>query len=310
MNSFRLYNDFFNINSKFMAASTLKYMTLADPFMPMQPRHLAYYEYGAPENPKTIICVHGLSRNSLDFGYLAQYLSEKYRVICPDIAGRGNSDWLVNGQYYNYATYVADITLLLKNLSLTQIDWIGTSMGGIIGMMMAAGNPGLIRRLVLNDIGAIVLATGLKRILGYVGTSGIFASKDDAMAYLKSTLAPFGLTSETEWQYMLQISCNVLPDGKYSLRYDPAISEPFRNAAKTGTEITDIDLSAFWKPIACPTLILRGENSDILSSQTAQDMAHARPDVTLKEFAGAGHAPALLSAAQIMVITDWLDITH
>lgn len=291
--------------------NTPKYITLADPTNTNQPRHMAYYECGETANRDVIVCVHGLSRNSLDFGPLAEALTGKYRVICPDVAGRGNSDWLTNKSDYNYVTYVTDAAVMLKQLGLEKVTWIGTSMGGIIGMMLAAHNPGLITRLVLNDIGAVISAEGLNRIIGYVGSSGIFANEADALAYLKSIMAPFGIASEEEWRYMLKISFNLLPNGTYALRYDPDISKPLREAAADKDKpVTDVDLTEFWNKITCPTLILRGTRSDILSEKTATDMRASRPNVSLVELEGVGHAPALLNASQIALITNWLDIRH
>jgi len=289
-------------------AGTLHSLALADPSNPAQPRHLSYCEWGNAANTNVVVCVHGLSRNASDFDVLAEKLAPRFRVLCPDMAGRGKSDWLSNKTDYNYLTYLTDCTALLNTLKLEQITWVGTSMGGIIGMMLAAQQPARIKNMVLNDVGAIVSAQGLKRILGYVGSSSIFANAGEAMTYLKSVLAPFGITTEPEWQRMLEGSFNILPDGSYALAYDPAISQPFKEAATKADNIADVDLSVAWNAVPCPVLILRGAESDILRRETAQAMCQRAAPTKLVEFAGVGHAPALLSDEQTGIITEWLDI--
>ncbi len=290
--------------------STLHYLTLTDPGNPARPRHLAYYQWGDVENPDIIVCVHGLSRNARDFDFLAEALASRYRVIAMDMAGRGKSDWLTNKTDYNYLTYIADCCALLDGLKLEKVTWLGTSMGGIIGMMLAAQQPQRIKRMVLNDIGAVVSAQGLTRILGYVGSSVPFANAEEALSHLKSILRPFGIASEAEWQFMFEISFNRLPDGRYAFAYDPDISQPFRDAASKADAIADIDLSAAWSQVQCPVLVLRGKESDILTHETAAAMLNRPIPTTLKEFDGVGHAPALLNDVQIHTIIDWLDITH
>lgn len=288
--------------------SGINYITLSDPSCEARPRHMAYYEFGDKTNPNAIICVHGLSRNGLDFRPLAMELSKHYRVICPDIAGRGYSDWLSNKSDYNYLTYLSDIRSLMTQLGIFTSDWIGTSMGGIIGMMLAASQPETIKRLILNDIGKTVSAEGLKRIISYVGSSSIFTTHEVALAYLKVIIAPFGISSEAHWQFMFDSSFRKLHDGSYVLRYDPDISKPLHETAAKDDAINDIDLSAFWNEVKCQALILRGKTSDILTEKTASEMCMDRTDVKLVEFSGIGHAPALLDEFQINVITDWLDI--
>jgi len=286
----------------------LKYLTLTDPSNPARPRHMAYYEWGDSSNPRVAVCVHGLSRNGHDFDRLAEALAPHFRVLCPDMAGRGKSDWLERKSDYNYLTYCTDVTALCEQLRLKDVAFIGTSMGGIIGMMLAAGQPGRIERLVLNDIGSIVSAAGLTRILNYVGSSGVFAGADEAMAHLKSILAPFGISSEADWQHMFAISFNPLPDGRYAFAYDPDINLPFREAVSKEGAITDVDLSAIWNAVACPALVLRGEQSDILTHATAQSMCARAIPTQLVEFKHVGHAPTLLDSEQIQVILDWLGI--
>jgi pimeloyl-ACP methyl ester carboxylesterase len=283
----------------------LHYLTLTDPHEPARPRHLAYLEWGDPANPRVAVCAHGLSRNARDFDALAQALSTRFRVICPDMAGRGKSSWLVNKSDYTYSLYVSDSLTLLDTIKAGSVTWIGTSMGGIVGMMIAATHKPRISALVLNDVGAIVSAGGLKRILGYVGIGSIFENKEAAMSSLKSILAPFNITTEEQWQYMFNASFVSLAGERYAMAYDPGINQPFRDAVSKAEGISDVDLTSFWNEVTCPVLILRGERSDILSRQTAEFMLGRPQPVELMEIKDTGHAPPLLDPSQIRIILDW-----
>jgi pimeloyl-ACP methyl ester carboxylesterase len=284
----------------------LHYLTLFDPFEPARPRHLAYYEWGDAANRHVAVCAHGLSRNGRDFDYLAKVLSPHFRVLCPDMAGRGKSDWLVNKADYSYSLYMSDCLALLHQLKLERVTWIGTSIGGIIGMMIAAEQKQHISALALNDIGAVVSAEGLRRILGYVGIgNAFFESRDAAMSYLKSVLAPFHITSEEHWRHMFEVSLTPLPGGRYALAYDPGINQPFRDAVSKTDGIADVDLTPFWKAVTCPVLLLRGERSDILPRAVAQAMCDRPQPVKLVEIMDTGHAPALLQESQIRIVADW-----
>ena len=279
-------------------------MNTCEPGSHSRLRRIAYYQFGREDNPDKVICLHGLTRNGLDFEWLAVELAKDFHVICPDMAGRGKSDWLENKSDYNNATYLSDIGELSAALSLTQVDWIGTSMGGILGMMIAANQPNFIKRLVLNDIGSVVSAQGLLRIASYIGNGRDFADKADAMAYAKSVLAPFGIRSEEHWQQVFKSSFFKLADGRYALAYDPDISKPFMQSICD--DMVDIDLSGFWNKVQCPCLVLRGEESDILSRATSKAMCDSKPKVTLVEWADIGHAPSLLEPEQIELIANWL----
>jgi pimeloyl-ACP methyl ester carboxylesterase len=282
-------------------------LCLVDPSNPAQPRHIAYREWGNPANPYAVVCLHGLTRNSRDFDALAETLALRHRVICPDMAGRGKSNWLRHSSDYNYFTYLNDVNALLSHLQLNEVAWVGTSMGGIIGMMLAAQQPGRIVRMVLNDVGAIVSAQGLSRILGYAGAQSSFANASDAMAYLKSTYASFALSMEEDWQRFFDASLTPLPDGRYAVAYDPDLTRPLKEAAEEAETIADVDLSLFWNAVQCPVLILRGTQSDILTRATAQAMCKRPPLTKLIEIQDTGHAPALLDPKQIRIVVDWLD---
>lgn len=258
-------------------------------------------EWGDSTKP-ALICVHGLTRNARDFDFLAEMLSPDYRVICPDIAGRGKSAWLAEPMAYGYPLYVADMLALLAHMKLSRVDWIGTSMGGLIGLFIAAQEHSPIARLVLNDIGPFVAKEGLERIVGYVGRNTRYATREQAQAALRMAHAPFGIREESHWDHLFDASIHE-DEGGVRLAYDPAIAVPLQAAAKEG--VKDADLWAAWEKVQQPVLVLRGADSDILSAATATRMAQ-RSDVTRVEFPGIGHAPSLFDAAQLAEIRHWL----
>lgn len=263
---------------------------------------IAYYEWGTATSKDIAFSVHGLTRNGRDFDFIAEKLAaDGFRVISVDMPGRGKSEWFKDKQAYNYISYVTDITLLITHLALDKVHWIGTSMGGIIGMMMAAEQPQRVKSLVLNDIGSFISADALRRLGGYVGTWTNFDSREEAERALRKAYAPFGLTEERHWRHMFDHSLERNESGGWRAAYDPAIGDPLRDAEK----IQDVDLVHFWDRVHCPVLVLRGEESDILSAATAKAMA-AHPNVTLHSFPGVGHAPALASDEQISIVHRWL----
>jgi len=262
---------------------------------------LAYCEWPGPKDAPTLLCVHGLTRNARDFDTLAAALSVQYRVICPDMPGRGKSEWLEAGADYDAPLYLSDLAALIARLDVETVDWVGTSMGGNIGMLMAALPHAPIRRLVLNDIGPVIPKEGLKRIADYVGLDPSFADLDAFEAALRFIHAPFGPLSDQQWRAMAMQSARKKPDGSLGFNYDPKIAEPFRKIAGA-----DLDLWAEWDKIACPVLVLRGAHSDILRRADAEAMTQRGPRAKLVEFAGIGHAPALLEDDQIAVIRNFL----
>ena len=262
---------------------------------------IAYVEWGAPSNGRMLVCVHGLTRNGRDFDWLARALAADYRVACPDVVGRGRSDWLADRSGYGYPQYCADLNALVARLGVERVDWVGTSMGGLIGMMMAAQPRTPIRRLVMNDIGPFVPKAGLERLSRYVGKDPRFADLAAAEAYTREVAAPFGALGEGEWRHLTLHSVRQEPDGSWRLRYDPAIGDPFR----TG-EIADVDLWPMWERVRCPVLVLRGERSDLLLPEVAGEMARRGPGARVIEIAGCGHAPALMAPEQIAPIRDFL----
>lgn len=260
-----------------------------------------YTEWGDPDNPKVLICVHGLTRTGRDFDFLAAALENEYRVICPDVVGRGQSDWLNDKSDYTYPLYVNDMAMLLARIDAERIDWVGTSMGGLIGIFLAsyAGSP--IHKMVINDIGPRIPAAGLQRVATYVGQVVTFDSIEKMEKFLRTIAATFGNLSDEQWRHMTIHSARQLEDGRYTFAYDPGIAENFRTL-----DLKDIDLWSMWDAIYCPTLVLRGEHSDVLDHADAVTMTERGPKATLIEFPGMGHAPALMADDQIAVVRDWL----
>jgi pimeloyl-ACP methyl ester carboxylesterase len=263
---------------------------------------LGYYEWGAPDCPRVVICVHGLTRCARDFEPLARALAGEYRVILPDMPGRGTSDRLKNPNEYQISTYVADCVTLIARSGAATVDWIGTSMGGLIGMALAALEHAPIRRLVLNDAGPVVTGQSLNRIAQYVGRVPRFPDFAAAEQYIRFVSAPFGPHSDDEWRFLTEIVMRAQPDGSFLSHYDPAIAVPF-NAQ---LDHQDVVMWPLYDAIRCPTLVVRGEQSDLLTRATTQEMARRGPRARVVEFAGVGHAPTLMHADQIAVVRDFL----
>jgi pimeloyl-ACP methyl ester carboxylesterase len=263
---------------------------------------MAYTEWGARDNPRVLICVHGLTRNGRDFDALAEAMSGHYRVICPDVVGRGQSGRLRDPAGYAIPQYVADMVTLIARLNVDSVHWVGTSMGGLIGMALAAQEGTPIHKLVLNDVGPQITSESLQRIATYVGTDPDWANFDEALAYVKAVSAPFGPLTEAQWRHLTETSIVQRPDGRWAFRYDPRIAEPFK-AAFTGQEI---DLWPLYERIACPTLVVRGAETDLLARETWQRMGACGPRAKLAEIPGVGHAPMFMDAEQIAVVRDFL----
>ncbi len=264
-----------------------------------------YWDWGsAGADRRTLIAMHGLTRNGRDFDAVARVMRDRFRVVCPDVVGRGKSDWLTNPALYGYPQYLADAAVLIARTAAGPVDWLGTSMGGLVGMMLAAQPLTPIRRLILNDVGPFIPKESLERIGSYVGLDPHFADIAGVEAYLRRVHAPFGNLTEVQWAHLARHSARALPEGGYGLAYDPAIALAFRAGP-----IADVELWPVWEEINCPVLVLRGAGSDLLTADTAAEMVRRKPGTKLVEFAGCGHAPALMDDAQIAVIRDWLEAT-
>ncbi|MEH6650206.1 MAG: alpha/beta hydrolase [Motiliproteus sp.] len=262
---------------------------------------VVYHEWGAAENQRVLICVHGLARNSRDFDDLALALSRNYRVVCPDVVGRGSSDWLPAGSPYVIPQYLQDMTALIARLKVKQVDWIGTSMGGLIGMALAAQPNTPIRRLVLNDIGAFVAKEALQRIGTYVGTDPRFDSVEQVEAYMRQQYTAFDGLSDKQWRHLALQGSRQAGEEKLSLHYDPVIGDYTRQSSSE-----DVDLWPVWQQVRCPQLLLWGEDSDVLSAETVTRMEQHNASLESIHWPGIGHAPSLMEPAQIQSVVDWL----
>lgn len=262
---------------------------------------IGYTEWGKPDAAQTIICVHGLTRNARDFDFLAKALADRgARVLALNMVGRGTSSWLADPMGYVVPGYVGHVLQFLKQQRLESVDWVGTSMGGLIGMLIAAAENNPIRRLVLNDIGPFISQAALAQLKTYVGRDPHFGSLREAEAYLREIHAGFGPLSDVQWRH-LAINSVREADGGLRLHYDSAIKVPYAQMADA-----DVDLWALWEKIRCPTFLLRGSESQLLTADTASRMTTSGPKARLATIADVGHAPALMADDQIALIADWL----
>ncbi len=269
---------------------------------------MAYWEWGDAANPKVLVCVHGLSRQGRDFDVLSHALCDSYRVVCPDVVGRGQSDALADPMGYQIPAYVADMVTLLARLDARSVHWVGTSMGGLIGLGLAslAGSP--IERLVLNDVGPTIQADAIARIGSYLGVPMRWPTVEAAADYMLSISKGFGPHTREQWLALTRPMLKPAPDGKggFIPHYDPQIALPFRAITP---EIAAAGEAALWHgydAIGCPTLLLRGADSDLLTRETAQAMTRRGPKARLHEFAGVGHAPTLVAPEQVAVVREFL----
>ena len=263
---------------------------------------IAYLEWGEASNPNVLVCVHGLTRCARDFDTFARAMSDRYRVICPDVAGRGDSDWLADPMLYAIPQYVADMVTLIARLDVEKVDWVGTSMGGLIGMALAAQGHAPIRKLVLNDAGPVVTKVSLERIATYVGIAPAFPNMDVAVQYIRSVSASFGPHTDAQWRFLTEVVVRKQPDGSYRMHYDPKLAEPFKHLMPEG----DLELWPIYDAIRSPMLVLRGALSDLLRPETCAAMALRGPKATTVEIAGVGHAPTLMHPDQIAPVRRFL----
>ncbi|MGH8704040.1 MAG: alpha/beta fold hydrolase [Burkholderiales bacterium] len=292
---------------------------------------VAYLDWGSAASDHVVVCVHGLARNSRDFDFLARDLARDCRVVCMDVVGRGDSEWLADKSDYRFSTYLADAAALIARITApaarpflgslrrgqgaqsgpARIDWIGTSMGGIIGMLLAAKPGTPITRLVLNDVGAFIPWSALYRIKGYIAGGRSFASLGEVETYLREVCAQFGPLTDEQWRHLAEHGVYAASKGDYRPRYDPGIGAGLRGHADPelplGPNIlAGIDLWATWSEIRCPTLVVRGGDSDVLSAETLAQMRAARPEIEVLELPRIGHAPALMSEDQIAAVRRFL----
>jgi pimeloyl-ACP methyl ester carboxylesterase len=262
---------------------------------------LAYFEWGDPDNGQVLVCVHGLTRRGRDFDFLARALEDRYRVICVDLPGRGRSDWLPLADGYQPTTYIQDMAALIARLNVDQVDWLGVSLGGLMGMMLAAQPKTPIRKLILDDIGGYVGVEALQRIAGYVGQDPSFADRAGLEAYMREVNTGYGPLTDAQWAHLAEHGHRIDDAGRCRQHYDPKLAEPFREGFAEPATLWPV-----WDLIGCPVLILRGTESDILTSETAAEMVARKPGTKLVEFERVGHAPMLMDEAQIAPVREWL----
>ena len=270
---------------------------------------MAYWEWGDPANRRVLVCVHGLSRQGRDFDTLAQALCADYRVVCPDVVGRGQSDWLADPTGYQLPAYVGDMVTLLARLDATSVHWVGTSMGGLIGLGLAALPKSPIERLVLNDVGPTIEADAIARIGTYLGAPMRWNSLDEAADYLWSISQGFGPHTRDEWLALTRpmLKQDVVDDkAGFKPHYDPAIAVPFRAITPEAATSGEAALWFMYDTIRIPTLLLRGAQSDLLTHETAQAMTQRGPKARLVEFDGVGHAPMLNAPGQVAAVREFL----
>ena len=277
---------------------------------------MAYWSWGDAASLHVVVCVHGLSRQGRDFDVLARALCERadgrLRVVCPDVVGRGRSDWLKDPMGYQIPAYAGDMLALLAHLKPGTLDWVGTSMGGLIGIALC-GQPGLplaapVRRLVLNDVGPAIRWEALERIGTYLGQTGRFDSVEQAAAAMLAISASFGPHTPAEWLALSRPMVKPLADGSgaFTLHYDPAIAVPFRTVTQETSAQGEALLWKLYDAITADTLLLRGADSDVLAEATAQRMVLRGPHARLVEFSGVGHAPTLVANDQVSAVADFL----
>ena len=294
---------------------------------------MAYWAWGDPASAHVVLCVHGLSRQGRDFDVLAASLCAQaaltpggVRVICPDVVGRGHSDWLSNPLDYQIPTYAADMLALLAQLqsdaTITTLDWVGTSMGGLIGLVvcgqpglpmpLSAASPGLdgtplsVRRLVLNDVGPAIEWEAIARIGSYLGRGGPFDTLTDAAEALRLISLGFGRHTAAQWLALSAPMVKAGEGGRLHLHYDPALAVPFNHATQASTAQGEAVLWQLYDRVQADTLVLRGAESDLLSRATAHAMTQRGPKARVVEFAGVGHAPTLVAGDQLATVTSFL----
>jgi pimeloyl-ACP methyl ester carboxylesterase len=281
---------------------------------------IAYTEWGKESPRAPIICVHGLTRQGRDFDSLANYLSERgHHLFCPDIVGRGDSDWLKNPLHYTYEQYIADMTALIARTQKDEITWIGTSMGGLIGMFLSAQTQSPIKRLILNDVGPSIPIQAVMRISKYMGMDPEFSSVTEAKNYYKNIYQDYGELSEDDWTSFTEHSiCEIAPQ-KFISKLDPQIKFSFPTKSQIAWQailhplktleggLFDIDLWHIFRKVSCPILIIHGNRSDLLLTETILKMKDIHPNVEVIDVPNAGHAPLLKEAIYQEMIFAWIE---
>jgi len=265
---------------------------------------MAYHEWGDPANPRVLVCVHGLTRTGRDFDMLAQALCGDYRVVCPDVAGRGRSDWLADPHGYVMPQYVSDMVTLIARLNVEQVDWFGTSMGGLIGMALAGLAKSPVRKLLLNDVGPRLAGSAMERIGAYLGLPVRFKTFEEGLAYLQTISASFGRHTPEQWRELNSAILKPVQGAQgleWGLHYDPALAVPFRETTPEMVQAGEVALWRMFEAISVPVQVVRGAQSDLLLRETVADMVARGKQVSAVEVPDVGHAPTFVDPAQIEI---------
>lgn len=294
----------------FLNPTKIFYMTVRRQFVqcvsPAGLHRMSYKEWGDPQNPKVLICAHGITRVGDDFDALASALMDEYRVICPDVVGRGYSDRLANPQLYQIPQYVSDMVTLIARLNPQTIDWFGTSMGGLIGLILASMKDNPIRKLILNDVGPALRFEGLKRIGELIGQDVRFDTFEQGVEFIREVSSSFGSHTDAQWEKLARDVLRQNAEGKWVRHYDLSLALPVQATTLETAAIGEKMLWAAYDAIRCETLLVRGAESDLLSVETAQQMQNRGPRARLVEISGVGHAPTFINADQIAIARDFL----
>ncbi|MFM7226363.1 MAG: alpha/beta fold hydrolase [Betaproteobacteria bacterium] len=266
---------------------------------------MAYKEWGDPRNPRVLVCVHGVTRVSDDFDALAAAMADQYRVICPDVVGRGRSAWLKDPKYYWVPQYVSDMVTLIARLDVPQVDWFGTSMGALIGLGLAAIPDAPIRKMVMNDVGPTLNFQALSRIGSYIGEDLRFDSFQQARDYIRTISAPFGPQTDQQWDKLAADVLRQTDDGQWRRHYDVSLALPFKVMTEESAQQGEAALWAAYGAVRCPVMLVRGAESDLLTRETAQQMTIRGPRAQLVELPGIGHAPTFMHDDQIALAREF-----
>ena len=270
-------------------------------------KHTFYYkDWGDIANPKVLLCLHGLVRAADDFDFLAEELRRDYRIICPDLVGRGRSDRLRDPQHYQVGQYAQDIVALLSSLQLSQVDVLGTSLGALVGMVLATLPGAVVRRLILNDASPQLHAEGMRALGTQIARRLQFSSFEEAAQHVRKISAGQGPHSDSQWQTLARNALRKTAENTWEFHYDPALSVPLLAATEESARLGEQALWEIYDAISCPTLLIRGQESTLLSAEIAASMTRRGPQAELAQIAGVGHAPTFLHADQVAVVRHFL----
>jgi len=269
---------------------------------------MAYHEWGDPANPRVLVCMHGLTRTGRDFDTLARAMCDEYRVVCPDVVGRGRSDWLADPHGYVVPQYVSDMVTLIARLNVEQVDWFGTSMGGLIGMGLAGLPKSPVRKLLLNDVGPRITAQSMERIGAYLGLPVRFKTFEEGLGYLQTISASFGRHTPEQWRELNGAILKPVQGAEgleWGLHYDPALAVPFKEATAEAVQAGEVGLWSIFEAIQCPMLVVRGAQSDLLLPDTLAEMVARGKQMSTVEIADVGHAPTFIDPAQVAIARNF-----